>query len=194
LIFTVAVTGIEGALMAAIGVLSGVIAHLWRMQVAQHCRVKADLEKRIEVLEKAKTAIEARCHALELENHRLLTQFIILSSSHDSSPLPQWVKDEDGRILAVNRAYERIFLLPRGYKIQDYLHQKDSHVWPKAIAEEFKKNDDLVWRTRRVHDLLEKIEMPGGEVRKMRIIKFPRYADGIENPIGIAGIAVPDKL
>lgn len=187
-------TTTEVSLMTAIGAMAAALAQLWRMQVASAVRLRNDLEKRLAELELAKRELQKRCQLLENENQRLLTQFIILSSSHDSSPLPQWLKDEDGRVLAVNRAYERLFLLPRGYKLQDYLHHTDTAVWPPEIAAEFMANDQEVWRRREVMDLMERVEMPDKSIEPMRIIKYPRYADGIEQPIGIAGIAIPGRI
>lgn len=180
--------------MTAIAAMAAAIGKLWHMQVVNASKLRDDLEARVKTLEHAKAELERRCNLLEVENQRLLTQFIILSSSHDSSPLPQWVKDDEGRVLAVNRAYERMFLIPRGYKVADYLHHTDESVWPQEIAEEFRRNDQEVWKRREVMDLLENIQHSSGEVKKMRIIKYPRYADGIEQPIGIAGIAIPELL
>lgn len=180
--------------MTAIGVMAAAIGKLWHLQTQNALKLRDDLECRIKTLECAKEELEKRCKSLECENQRLLTQFIILSSSHDSSPLPQWVKDDEGRVLAVNRAYERLFLIPRGYKISDYLHHTDAAVWPPEVAEEFTLNDHEVWRRREVMDLEERIEMPDKSLQKMRIIKYPRYAAGIEQPIGIAGIAIPPAI
>lgn len=187
-------SGIEGALMTAIAAMAAAIGKLWHMQVINSAKLRNDLEERVKALEIGKAELQKRCNLLEVENQRLLTQFIILSSSHDSSPLPQWVKDDEGRVLAVNRAYERMFLIPRGYKVADYLHHTDDSVWPAEIGEEFRQNDQEVWKRRDVMDLRENIQHPTGEVKKMRIIKYPRYADGIEQPIGIAGIAIPEQL
>ena len=180
--------------MTAIGVMAAALTKLWQLQTQNATKLRDDLEGRVKALEAAKAELEKRGKLLEHENQRLLTQFIILSSSHDSSPLPQWVKDDEGRVLAVNRAYERLFLIPRGYKLGDYLHHTDASVWPAEVAEEFQANDREVWRRREVMDLEERIEMPDKSLQKMRIIKYPRYADGIEQPIGIAGIAIPASL
>ena len=185
---------IKSLMVAAIVCLSGAVVKIWydlRGGLAKQLDAHA---KRISGLEIENKELKDRCVLLERENQRLITQFLTLSSSHDSSPLPQWIKDETGKVLAVNRAYERLYLIPRGYRISDYLHKMDEDVWPEELAEEFRVNDQHVWRSRETIDVKESVQMGDNTIVKVRIIKFPRYAEGIEEPIGIAGIAVPDDL
>ena len=194
-------TTLETALLAAIPVLAAAVAKLWHNQVAGNRRYEKELRARVDELRQRLDKTEAECGVLlgkvgmlERENARLLTQFVILSSSHDSSPLPQWIKDEDGKVIAVNRAYEKLYLVPRGYRVADYLHHFDGDVWPKEVAAAFRVNDEEVWRTHKTVDVKEPVEFASGETRLVRIIKYPRYAEGIEDPIGIAGIAIPEVL
>lgn len=193
-------TGIEAMLAAAVAAVAGALVFVWKIQLKTYGVIQADLKVQLEKLEKKQRNLEdqnkclaEKVYLLERENSRLLTQFVALSSAHDSSPLPQWVKDENGKMLSLNRAYEKTFLIPNGFTSKDCLHKTDRSVWPEEIAEAFKKNDDLVWRTRKIHDLKERISV-NGVITDIRTIKYPRYADGIKDPIGISGIAIPDDL
>lgn len=128
--------------------------------------------------------VSARAQIAELRQ-----QVVMLESAHQDLPLPQWLKDEHGIILAVNRAYVEMFLAPRGYTQFDYVGRDDYAVWPKDIADGFRANDAEVWRSGRVFNDEETVEMAGGERHAFHIIKYTRFAGG--QRIGIAGIAVP---
>lgn len=140
----------------------------------------AELEQRISELEKDRAMMEAR--------------FIAFRSSHDSSPLPMWIKDSEGRVLACNKAYERAFLLPRGRTLMEYIGKKDVDVWPEHVAKQFVQNDQTVFRTRKIHDFIEHVTNDKGEDEPIRVIKYPRLISGIEDPIGVAGIAILQDL
>lgn len=193
-------TGIETMLAGAVAAVAGALVFVWKIQLKTYGTIQVDLKVQLEKLEKKQKNLEEqnkclaeKVHLLERENSRLLTQFIALSSAHDSSPLPQWVKDENGKMLSLNRAYEKTFLIPNGLTLKDCLHKADRNVWPEEIAEAFRKSDDLVWKTRKIHDLKEPISV-NGKITYIRTIKYPRYAEGIKDPIGISGIAIPDDL
>ena len=182
----------------AMAVMAGALGRLWMQQVTSVRRHEQFLTQRLEELQCRVVGTETECRSLmiklgvlERENARLLSQFVILSSSHDSSPLPQWIKDEDGKVIAVNKSYEKLYLTPRGYAREDYLHHTDRAVWPDDVAAAFAVNDKIVWSEQRTIDVEEPIEFPSGERRLVRVIKYPRFADGIPQPIGIAGIAIP---
>jgi hypothetical protein len=64
-----------------------------------------------------------------------------MESSYMHIPLPSWLKDIDGTMLAVNDAYEMYFLIPNGFVKSDYIGKTDSDVWPENVAQEFIESD-----------------------------------------------------
>lgn len=203
---TLAETGVSielfiSVMTPAFGALATAVVYLWRQQSRMHAEAVAwrdgrirSLEENEKRLEKRIEELENKVNVLEAEKATLKTQFLMLSSSHDSSPLPMWIKDLGGKVIACNKAYEAHFLIPRGYRLADYLGHDDGTVWPDAIAAEYRKNDESVYRTGKIFDGTESIVDTEGNVRPVRIIKWPRHASGIEQPFGIAGIAVPDII
>ncbi|GAB5444212.1 MAG: hypothetical protein Fues2KO_45610 [Fuerstiella sp.] len=188
-------------LMAAVATLAGVVTHLWRQQRAYQADAVQLRDKRIAQLEALvaqmrdhEAQLASRIAAVEAENTRLKTQWTIYASSHDSSPLPQWTKDRQGIVLAANKAYERIFLIPRGFALSDYVGSRDADVWPQHIAEAFGMNDRHVLDTEETFDGVELVTNRDGVDKPIRIIKYPRRIRGVEEPIGVAGIAVPEAL
>lgn len=190
-----------GIMATAVASLAGAVAWLWKKQVATNAKYieklekrEAELERREDILEEKIRGLEARLSSLEAEKAAAESRYLILQSSHDSSPIPAWIKSPDGECLAVNKAYAEIFLEPRGYSMEDYLGHTDKDVWPDAIAEEFAKNDSMVFANRKIWDGTETVEMPDGSRQQVRIVKWPRYIIGVDRPIGIAGAAIVDSF
>lgn len=195
------ITPIEYILSGAVTSLAGAVVWLWKQQVAMHVQQIKWRDDRIENLEKSeaenKKKIEELQHevtSLRLEAESLKTRFIIFQSTHDSAPIPMWIKDNNGRVLSANKAYEDLFLKPRGYTLMDYVNKDDFSVWPKDIADEFRLNDQRVHKDGKVWDGEETVVNEAGVRYQCRIIKYPRYMAGINEPFGIAGVAVPEKL
>lgn len=126
---------------------------------------------------------------LRSEVEHLQNKVTLLESSHQDAPIPIWLKDRYGIMLALNPEYEKTFLLPIGKKREDYLHKSDYDVWPQKVAAEYIRNDQFVMRTRQTWRGTETIIDHQGKEQQWQIIKYPRMAGGVL--IGIAGIAVP---
>ena len=144
----------------------------------------ADLRRRM-------TALQEQLTALQIENAELLAKISLLESAHQSLPLPMWLKDEHGRVLTINSAYEETFLVPRGYKRSDYVGHYDADVWPDHIAAQFTVNDRHVFRDGVTWIGTEKVTNADGEDENWRIIKYPRFAGNVK--VGIGGVAIPDS-
>jgi len=117
----------------------------------------------------------------------LKTKVILLESTHTDAPLPMWLKDISGRMLAINQEYEKCFLQPKGLSAMDYIGKFDEDVWSLEQAAEYKRNDTLallddVWKGK------ETI-ITNGEPQEWIIIKYVRYAGKAK--VGIAGLAIP---
>ena len=126
---------------------------------------------------------------LKAQVNVLQQKVTMLESSHQDAPIPIWLKDQFGIMLALNPAYEKTFLLPIGKTRDDYLHRSDYDIWPDEVAAEYIKNDKMVQRTMDIWIGYENIIDHQGNKVKWKIIKYPRTANGVL--IGIAGIAVP---
>ena len=118
-----------------------------------------------------------------------LTQTVMLmESAHQDLPLPQWLKDRNGIMLAFNQSYEETFLVPIGVTKNEYIGRSDYDIWPEEIAKQYAINDRKVLLSRVVWEGEEDVQTPDG-VGKWRVIKYPRFSGNIL--IGIAGIAIP---
>ena len=123
---------------------------------------------------------------LQQELAQLRSTLNVMESAHLDLPVPQWLKDTKGKMLALNIEYERKFLIPMGSKREDYINKDDIDIWDKTTSEQFARNDLEVMRNRRVLQTQELINF-GAHSELWEVLKYPRYAGNIL--IGIGGIA-----
>jgi len=141
-----------------------------------------------------------RLRRKEEENERLISELRdevaalrhkieLLESAHQSLPLPMWLKDLDGTMLAVNHKFERELLAPSGIQSQKYIGKRDHEVWPKEIADQFVYSDNKVKETRQVCFTEEYTIDSAGKKKYWSVIKYPRMLADVM--VGIGGIAFP---
>lgn len=191
----------SGVLAALFGLLSTVFGLFYikeKNATNKEAVFRDDILKEIQFLREENNALKEKYEESIRQMSELKLQFAILEqewklkiqmfeSAHNDLPIPMWLKDENGKILSINGAYERIFLNPRGYEKNDYVY--DSDVWPAEIAEQFGKHDKQVLRDKTTWVGYEKVPDKNDVIHEWMIIKFVRYANGIV--LGIGGIAVP---
>lgn len=130
--------------------------------------------------------IEKRYQELESETDYLREQLNRVRSVHPDLPLPMWLKDLHGIMLSLNDSYEKHFLIPQGYCREDYIGKRDEDIWPKNVAEKFKKNDNLA---KKAMIQLEDETIIEDILQGWDFYKYPKFVDGIL--VGVAGIALP---
>jgi len=148
-----------------------------RQENKEHKDRQDELYKKIAEHEKKLSALNAK--------------LLVMESSYMHIPLPSWLKDIDGTMLAVNDAYEMYFLIPNGFVKSDYIGKTDSDVWPENVAQEFIGNDILTLQSeKKIWFGKETILIKDVDVSdNWRVLKYVRYAGNIA--VGVAGIAIP---
>lgn len=148
-----------------------------RQENKQHERKQDELYKRINEHEKKLSALNAK--------------MLVIESSYMHIPLPSWLKDVDGTMLAVNDAYEKYFLIPNGYTKTDYVGQTDFDVWTAEAAQQYIDSDIILLQSeKKIWFGRELIIVKGVDVSdNWRVLKYVRYAGNIA--VGIAGLAIP---
>lgn len=122
-----------------------------------------------------------------LEIQGLKHQLIVYESSHLDIPLPNWLKDTSGRVLFINKDYEDMFLVPRGYTMSDYVGFDDYSVWDEKFAKKIIQSDREVIRTKKPTTYIEEIDL-NGRTLYVEVLKYPRKFK--EVVIGIGGIVL----
>lgn len=91
----------------------------------------------------------------------------------DSSPALAWVKDEYGRYVFLNRAYEQRF----GVRLQDWLGKTDFEVWPTEMAHVLRQNDEKALQATAPIETFEEAIEEDGRQSVWWSFKFV-YSDG----------------
>lgn len=138
--------------------------------------------------EKERYEMQTRIFQLENQLIALRNKIILLESAHMDSPLPMWLKDTDGTMLALNKPYETLILKPIGKTTEDYIGKNDLEFWGDTIGKIYMDNDEWVMENKKVWKGIEPLRIKG-KMDEIVVFKYPRYSSKIL--IGTAGIAVP---
>jgi len=107
----------------------------------------------------------------------------------DNSPAIAWAKDEEGRHIYLNRAYEQRFHV----RLEDWRGKTDFELWPPEIARAFRQSDLAVLAAGHTLDMVEKATDPDGTYSWWWIFKFPfRDASG-QRYVGGVGIDITER-
>lgn len=121
---------------------------------------------------------QRRAEAL-LEQRRL-QQDAILNNIPDLA----WLKDGQGRYLAVNEAFAR----SAGYTPEQLVGQTDADIWPEELAEKYRQDDREVMETRQRKRSEDQVWDSTGVLRWIDTIRTPVF-DDTGAVVGTTGLA-----
>ncbi|MBK1681238.1 EAL domain-containing protein [Rhodocyclus tenuis] len=107
---------------------------------------------------------------------------LYLAAVLDNFPFLVWLKDRDGRFLAVNVPFARA----AGLSPEEMVGKNDFDVWPRELAERYRADDEAVLTKGVVKNIEEPIERDGGR-QWIETYKSPVTLDG--EVIGSVGFA-----
>jgi PAS domain S-box-containing protein len=102
----------------------------------------------------------------------------------DNIPDRAWLKDKDGRLIAINEAYAQAFHMGA----ESIIGKTDADLWPPAVATRFRADDVEVMRSGKRKPLEEAVPGPDGAAVWFATVKTPIFDDRGE-VAGTAGIA-----
>jgi len=144
-------------------------------------RLQLDIEK----LQAREDNYLLKIRDLENEITLLKNKLVLTQAAQLDMPIPQWIKDTRGVMLALNTAYEEMFLSPLGKTSADYIGKRDEDVFDAETAAEFAKADKQVLRTRGMWQGVESINY-GTYSEDYLVMKYPIFSNSMI--IGTAGI------
>ena len=107
----------------------------------------------------------------------------------DNNPAIAWAKDEQGRIIYLNRAYEQRF----GVRLEDWRGKTDFELWPPEIARTFRRNDLDVLSAGQTQEMVEEATDPDGTHSFWWNFKFPFQDASGHHYVGGIGIDITDR-
>jgi PAS domain S-box-containing protein len=102
----------------------------------------------------------------------------------EHSPAVAFLKDAEGRMLYLNRAFERAFQVPAA----DYIGKTDVEFWLADVAGRLRANDLKVLTTGEPIETVEQAPMPDGRLSTWLSFKF--RVTGVDGAHYVAGMAV----
>lgn len=123
-----------------------------------------------------------------IEKSRELLSMQEQTIHHDRGKYPRWRKTETGVLVALNMAYDDIYLKPRGIKRGEYVGRRDVDVWGDQIGMQYWENDLQVLRS---GDTLVKRESVGEGVTHVIIKSLTVGSDGKRY---VDGWSFPDQI
>lgn len=175
-------------------VSGSVLTGLMSYAISRKKEDRTDFERIVQTWELDNTRLRKINHddqekidMLERKLYDLHNKILLMESSHSDLPLPQWLKDTNGVMLALNKAYEDYFLTPISKSSADYIGANDYQIWPADIADNLFANDREVMRLRKPIRRKEIMKV-NGHTQEIEVIRYPRYSG--RTLIGIAGIAL----
>jgi PAS domain S-box-containing protein len=107
----------------------------------------------------------------------------------DHSPAVAWMKDEQGHYIYLNETYIRHF----GIRLEDRLGRTDFEIYPWAIAEQFKRNDEVALHAGCPVEFTEESLDPDGNPSTWLAYKFPFQNASNQIFVGGIGIDITDR-
>ena len=145
-------------------------------------------EAKFDVLNQKYAVLENKLADLRLENDRLRTSLKNVETTYPDLPVPMWLKDQNGMMLSLNKAYEDAFLFPQNKSRLDYIGHHDEDIWGEEIAELFRANDVAAASEKKLSFVIEDT-LSNQLLKDWEFFKYPKYVDGIF--IGVGGLALP---
>ena len=107
----------------------------------------------------------------------------------DNSPTIAWMKDDRGRHVYHSQTYEKRF----GVRLDDWRGKNDYELWPREVADSFRKNDQAVLASGYPMEVTEETIDSEGQRCSWLTFKFPfRDASG-NRYVGGIGIDITDR-
>ena len=108
----------------------------------------------------------------------------------DHTPAIAFVKDESGRCVYANAAFERHF----GFTREQWFGRTDAEMWPSQPGtEKFRRDDLRVLATDEPHQILETITLPDGDLRLLDDRQVPAQRR-LRPPAGRRRVGGPDRV
>lgn len=150
-----------------------------RKQIATVNDLIGDVEQRTARWDTVKQKMDPEDMALLREAHSNRPLEHLLAMVSETCPLPMWIKDHNGRMIWVNKQYEKQF--------GEYIGQFDEEHWDQSTAVGFDENDAWVRENMAPMNCVERFVNPKtGDKELIHVVKWPVLV-GNEVRVCVAG-------
>lgn len=160
---------------------------LYDLQTAQIMNLSIKVDK----LTAQNETLKEEIADLKIAQYKSGQNSILFNNSIDAFPYPYWVKTRDGRMVKLNEAFEKAYLIPKGLTRMDYVDKMDAEVWTVEEATSFRRSDLRVINSKKREIFMEHAVIDG-ETLNILVTKFPIFLNG--EVIGVAGFSLPETI
>jgi diguanylate cyclase (GGDEF)-like protein/PAS domain S-box-containing protein len=107
----------------------------------------------------------------------------------DNSPAMSFMKDEQGRMLYINRALSQLINLSP----EECLGRDDFALWPADVAKDFRAVDLQILAEDKPVQVIERIPSSSLDMRDLLVVKFPFASESGQKFIGGTAIDITDR-
>jgi len=173
---------------AVAGLIVGFLV-LKRIRAEESLRVlNNDLEQKVRLrtseLKAANDDLKYEISERKLTERKLQKTLIRRNAILDNIPDMAWLKDKDGKFLAVNGPFAKACGISR----EELLGKTDFDFWPQELAERYRDDDEQVMKTRKRKSIEETLVHTEAQDVWIETIKSPIY-DENGDVMGTTGIA-----
>ena len=173
---------------AVVGLIVGFL-FLKRTRAEEELRVlNNDLDQKVRQrtsqLKAANDDLKYEISEKKLAERRLQQTLIRQNAILDNIPDMAWLKDNEGKFLAVNGPFARA----RGIAREELLGKTDFDFWPKELAQRYRDDDEQVMKTGKRKSIEETLVHANGRDVWIETIKSPIYDENGEI-MGTTGIS-----
>lgn len=129
---------------------------------------------------------------LEEDMRQLKNQLLLLQISLPELPIPMWTKSDTGVFLAVNKAFETIYLDPIGKKAEECIGKTDVEVWGIEIGSIYQRHDLSAMKTGKTESFVEPLKT-ASTIKTIYVLRYVRKLDN-SYIVGVGGLAFEESL
>jgi len=107
----------------------------------------------------------------------------------DNNPAIAWIKDEAGCFVYLSKTFETAFEMAA----EECLGKNDLELWPKAVAEAFRENDQAVLTANQSLEFEEETYDKDGNRHVWRVNKFPLHNATGQNYVAGVGLDITER-
>jgi PAS domain S-box-containing protein len=179
---------VHSLLGAVAGLIVGFLV-LKRIRAEEELRVlnnelEQKVRRRTSELKAANDDLKYEISERKLIERKLQKTLIRRNAILDNIPDMAWLKDKDGKFLAVNGPFAEACGIPR----EELFGKTDFDFWPQELAQRYREDDEQVMKSRKRKSIEETLVHREGQNVWVETIKSPIY-DENGQVMGTTGIA-----
>lgn len=149
------------------------------------------LEKKYNEIEKEMKHKDEEILKLNMQVSSLTSEMQIFRNSNNDMPFASWIKDNIGRYILINDAFNKQFVEPAKRTDKWLMGRTDAEWKPTAVAENLHRLNEIARTSEKGVVMAQDIRLDNTQELYF-VFKYRIYIG--KTPIGVCGVAIPKRL